>query len=110
MGPQTTPAQTTDAAYKARARAAARATPKVAEVLLSGDRIRVAELVQRVADDAAATGMTELSDAEAKKIGNPIVAHGLLVGYTPEKYGTGRWLGRSTARAVTKAFDAARKS
>jgi len=110
MGSQTTPAQTTDAAQKARARAAARASPKVAEVLTRGVRIRVAELVQRVAQDAADGGMTELSEAEAKKLGNPVVAHGLLIGYTPEKYGTGRWLGRSTARAVAKAFEAARKS
>lgn len=110
MGPQTQTAQTDDAAQKTRARAATRATPKVAEVLISGERIRVAELVQRVAQDAADSGITELSDTEAKKLGNPVVAHGLLIGYSAAKYGTGRWLGRSTARAVAKAFETARRS
>jgi hypothetical protein len=110
MGAQTTPAQTPDAAQKARERAAARASPKIAEVLISGVRIRVAELVQLVAEDAVDTGMTELSETDAKKLGNPVVAHGLLVGYTPAKYGSGRWLGRSTARAVAKAFETARRA
>lgn len=110
MGSQKTAAQTNDAAQKARATAAARATPKIAEVLRAGERIRVAQLVQHVAHDAAATGIAELSDAEARKLGNPVVLHGLLIGYSPAKYGTGRWLGRSTARAVRRSFDAARRS
>jgi len=108
--PTTTPARrTNDDAKKARERAATRATPKIADALRAGKHIPLAKLVELVAQDAAEQDITELTDADARKIGNPLVQAGLLAGYTAEKYGTGRWLARSTARVVRKRFDAIRK-
>jgi hypothetical protein len=96
-------------AAKARERAAAKATPRIADALRAGKRIPLAKLVELVAQDAAEQDIAELTDADARKIGNPLVQAGLLAGYTADKYGTGRWLARSTARVVRKRFDAIRK-
>jgi len=109
--PTTAPARrTNDAAKKARERAAAKATPKIAEALRAGKRIPVAKLVQLVADDAAAQGVEELTDELVAKLGDPIVEHGLLAHYTPSRYGRGRWVGKATGRAARKHFAAARKA
>jgi hypothetical protein len=99
-----------DAAKKARERAAARATPKIAEALRAGKRIPVAKLIELVAEDAAGQRLDALPDDVIGKLGDPVVENGLLVGYTPARYGKGRWVGKATGRAVRKRFDAARKA
>ncbi len=109
--PTTAPARRTDdAAKKARERAATRATPKIAEALRAGKRIAVAKLVVLVAQDAAAQGVEELTDELVGKLGDPMVEHGLLAGYTPARYGKGRWVGKATGRAARKHFADARKA
>lgn len=107
----TAPARRTDdAAKKARERAAAKATPKIADALRAGKRIPVAKLVQLVAEDAAAQGVEELTDELVGKLGDPIVEHGLLVGYTPARYGKGRWVGKATGKTARKHFADLRKA
>ncbi|MBB4663161.1 hypothetical protein [Conexibacter arvalis] len=97
-----------DRATKARERAAARATPEIAKVLNDGQRIRLAALIEKVAKDAADTGLNEYDETVMKRLGNTVVKHGLLVGYTAAKYGDGAWLARSTSRTLARAFEAAK--
>lgn len=110
----TTPSRTTakpadDAAAKAREKAAAKATPRIAEVLRTGEKIKVAKLVQLVAQDAIEQQMDSLPDDEIKRIGDVVVAHGLLAGYTSARWKGGRWIGKTTGRAARQHFDALAK-
>jgi hypothetical protein len=105
-----TPARTSDTnAIKARERAAQKATPRIADVLTSGRKIPVAKLIELVAEDAAEQNLDALPDDVIGKLGDPVVEHGLLAGYTAARYGKGRWVGKATATATRKHFDAARK-
>lgn len=105
--PATTPARTTDEnLVKARETAAKKATPEIAAILTGHRPIKLAQLIAAVVADAKAKGMGELTDSEIAKLGDPVVATRLLSGYTPERYGKGRWVSKATGTAARKAFAA----
>lgn len=107
----TTPARKADDnLVRARENAAKKATPEVAAILTSHQRVKLAQLLEAVAKDAVAQDLGELTDNEIAKLGNPVVETGLLSGYTPARYGKGRWIGKATGKAARARFDALRKS
>jgi hypothetical protein len=93
---------------KDREVAAKKATPLVSAILTSHRPVKLADLVQAVALDAAEKGMTELPDPEILKLGGPVVKTALLSGYTPARYGDGAWLSKAAGKAIRAAFDAAK--
>ena len=71
-----------------------------------GDRIRLADLETMIATKLAADRVAadDATRTVIERAGRATVRAGLLVGYTPEKYGTGRWVSPGVVKRVQKAL------
>lgn len=76
------------------------------EVLESGSKVRLADLNDRVVKTLVELD-AKPTEAQIKKIGDPVVAAGLLEFYTAERYSGGRWISKATLRAIVRAVEAA---
>jgi hypothetical protein len=86
-------------AQAARDKAAQKATPQIAAILRGGENVKLADLVEAVASDLAATG-DEIDNGLIVQTGDPVVAHDLLAAYSSQRWDKGRWLGKATANRV----------
>lgn len=86
-------------AQQPRARRQQAATDTPAE---RPERMKLADLEQFVATALTKEGVTDVVPAEIAKHGDPILAAGRLSGYTPARYGKGRWISPAVVKRIAK--------
>jgi hypothetical protein len=74
-------------------------TPTIAAILLAGEKVSKAALIEAIIADAKALGST---NPDLSGMGDPVVARGLLASYSPKW--VGRWLGAGPEKAALKAL------